>query len=268
VTVERIRRCFSVARAEHRAALVSYLTVGDPSVADSLACAEAALQAGSDMLELGVPFSDPTADGPVIARASYRAIQQGGSLRAALGLAERLRLKSDAGLVLFSYYNPILAYGEQALVREAARIGIDGLLVVDLPPEEGQALRDAAAAADLAVIPLLAPTSGPDREQRALARASGFVYYVSLTGVTGAAEAPLEDAGRAAASLRERAGLPVVVGFGIDSAEKAARVVKQGVDGVVVGTAIVKAVAAAASTEQRVAAVRALIQRLRGGLAF
>jgi tryptophan synthase alpha chain len=266
VTVARIDRCFSDSKQKGRTVLVAYLTVGDPNVDDSIACASAALEAGADILEIGVPFSDPTADGPVIAAASYRAIHNGGSLRAALRVAEHVRSHSDAPLVLFSYYNPIVAFGETDLVREAVRIGIDGMLVVDLPPEEGLALRDGADAAELAVIPLLAPTSGPERETRVLERARGFVYYVSLTGVTGAAAAPLEEAGRNAARIRERAKLPVVVGFGIDTPEKARGVARQGVDGVVVGTAIVKAIAAGTTREARVAAVKALVGSLRAGL--
>ena len=266
MTAERIRQTFAEAKQRGRTALVVYLTLGDPSVEDSIACALAALEAGADVLELGVPFSDPTADGPVIAQASYRAIQSGGSLRAALRVAEAVRARSQAPLVLFSYYNPVLFYGEAALAEAAAQSGVDGLLLVDLPPEEGASLRAAADAQHLAIIPLLAPTAGPDRVARALEGATGFVYYVSLTGVTGAAAAPLEEAGAAAARLRERAGLPVVVGFGIDSAAKARAVAGQGVDGVVVGTAIVKAISGAPNSAARVAAVRALVSELRAGL--
>jgi tryptophan synthase alpha chain len=245
---------------------VAYLTIGDPSVEDSLECARAAVRAGADILELGVPFSDPTADGPVIAAASYRAIQQGGSLRAALKVAEQLRRESDTPLVLFSYYNPIVALGEERTVTEAVRVGADALLIVDLPPEEGAVLRAAAERHAIAIVPLLAPTSDAEREARALARARGFIYYVSLTGVTGAASAPLAEAGARAAALRSRSRLPVVVGFGIDSPEKAKSVAAEGVDGVVVGTAIVKAIAAAGSTRERSQAVYDLVASLRAGL--
>ncbi len=264
--IERIDRCFAGARARGRSVLVVYLCVGDPDVATSLACARAALASGADVLELGVPFSDPTADGPVIAAASQRAIRSGGSLRAALSVARTLREGTDAPLVLFSYYNPLLAFGEERLPQAAVDAGVDGLLIVDLPPEEGAPLRDAAARAGLAVIPLLAPTSGPEREALALARASGFVYYVSLTGVTGAAAAPLADAGRAAAAIRARSRLPVVVGFGIDSAEKARAAAEQGPDGVVVGTAVVRAIAAAGDRAACVRAVGELVSELRAGL--
>jgi tryptophan synthase alpha chain len=266
VSVERIDACFANCRKNRRTALVVFLTIGDPSVQDSTACALAALEAGADLLELGVPFSDPTADGPVIAAASYRAIQQGGSLRSALGVAAAVRARSDAPLVLFSYVNPILAWGEERLAQDAAQAGIDGLLVVDLPPEEGAELRAAAAREGLAVVPLVAPTTGPEREPAVLAGARGFVYYVSLTGVTGSAAAPLESAGRAAAALAARAGLPVVVGFGIDSPDKAREAAAGGVDGIVVGTAVVRAIAAAGDTESRARAVRELVAALRDGL--
>jgi tryptophan synthase alpha chain len=266
MSVERIDRCFEEARAAGRPVLVVYLCVGDPSLEDSLACARAALAAGADLLELGVPFSDPTADGPVIAAASHRAIRAGGSLRSALSLARTLRREGRAPLVLFSYYNPILAFGEADLPRAATEAGVDGLLVVDLPPEEGAPLRDAAERESLALVPLLAPTSGPQREATALARASGFVYYVSLTGVTGAAEAPLIEAGRRAAAIRERSGLPVVVGFGIDTPEKARAAAAEGPDGIVVGTAVVRAIAGAGDGAARRRAVAELVGAIRRAL--
>jgi tryptophan synthase alpha chain len=266
VGIERIEQCFASVAQQGRPALVAYLCIGDPSVADSEACALAALQAGADILELGVPFSDPTADGAVIAAASFRAIQRGGSLRATLELASNLRSKTTAPLVLFSYYNPIFTYGDEQLVDAAKAAGIDALLVVDLPPEEGQALRARARQAGLAMVPLLAPTSDAAREERAFAQASGFIYYVSVTGVTGAKTLAASDAGQAAASIRQRAKLPVVVGFGIDSPQKAKAIAEQGVDGVVVGTAIVKAIDGAASTAQRRASVTDLVSGLRSAI--
>ena len=263
MTVHRIEERFRA--TPKKSALVVYLTVGDPSVEDTLDCALAALEAGADMLELGVPFSDPTADGPVIAAASYRAIQHGGSLRAALGIAEKIRKQRPEPLILFTYYNPVVAFGEEKAVDAAERAGVDGFLVVDLPPEEGATLRDAAERKKLAMIPLVAPTTGREREPRVLARASGFVYYVSVTGVTGA-KAPLAEAGRDAAGLRERAGLPVVVGFGIRTPEDARTVASAGVDGVVVGTEVVRVMAEAKTRDARPAAVAELVGRLRRGL--
>lgn len=266
MTVDRITSCFRKLEAERRTALVVYVTIGEPNVEESIACARAALEAGADMLELGVPFSDPTADGPVIAAASYRAIQHGGSLRAALRAVSELRQSTDAPLVLFTYYNPVVAYGEERLPGALAQAGGDALLVVDLPPEEGEALRAAASAANVAVIPLVAPTTGPDREPRIFARAAGFLYYVSVTGVTGNAQAPLAAAGRDAAELRRRAGLPVVIGFGIRTPEDARAAAQHGVDGVVVGTEVVRAISAGKTPEERIQNVRQLVASLRAGL--
>src|SRR5450432_3960848 len=266
MTSERIEQRLSALRAEGRTALVIYLTVGDPSVEDSIACALAAVRAGADMLELGVPFSDPTADGPVIAAAAYRAIHNGGSFRAALRVAEAVRRESQAPIILFTYYNPLVAFGDERAVDEARRVGADGFLVVDLPPEEGAVLRARAKREKMAIIPLIAPTTGLEREPVVLGGASGFVYYVSVTGVTGTGAAPLVEAGQRAASLRQRAKLPVVIGFGIRTPADAERAAASGADGVVVGTEIVRTIAAGATTEARVAGVEALVGSLRAGL--
>lgn len=261
--MNRIEACFARARAENRPVLVAYLCVGDPSVEASVAIARALLDAGADMLELGAPFSDPTADGPVIARASQRAIERGSSMRAAIEVGRKLRATTEAPLVLFGYANPIIVRGERETVRAVADAGIDAMLVVDLPPEEGQDLRDEARARSIDVIPLLTPTSSDSRIEAAKKVASGFVYYVSVTGVTGATTRdPFDDAARAAAELRTKIGLPVVVGFGIDSADKARRAAK-GADGVVVGTAIVRAIESAqndvaAASENAAAVVRSI----------
>jgi tryptophan synthase alpha chain len=262
----RIGACFSALAQKKRTALVIYLVIGEPSVEDSLECARAALDAGADILELGVPFSDPTADGHVIAAAAYRAIKQGGSLPAALEVARGLRQHSQAPLVLFSYVNPVLAFGESKLIQAAGEIGVDGLLLVDLPPEEGAELRSGAARAGLSVVPLVAPTTDREREPRVLAGASGFVYYVSVTGVTGSAQAPLAQAGRDAAALQARAGLPVVVGFGIRTPEQAREVAATGVRGVVVGTEVVRVIAEAKDRAARVKAVSELVGKFRRAL--
>lgn len=261
--MNRIQACFAKARAEGRPVLVAYLCVGDPSVEASFAIARALLEAGADVLELGAPFSDPTADGPVIARASQRAIERGSSMRAAIEVGRRLRAITEAPLVLFGYANPIVVRGEAATVDAVADAGIDAMLVVDLPPEEGEELRERAKQRGVDVIPLLTPTSAESRVEAARKVASGFVYYVSVTGVTGATtKDPFDDAAQAAASLREKMGLPVVVGFGIDSADKARRAAK-GADGVVVGTAIVRAIESAqndvaAASENAAAVVRSI----------
>jgi tryptophan synthase alpha chain len=175
MTNGRIDACFAALKQNRRTALVAYLVIGDPNVEESLDCARAALDAGADILELGVPFSDPTADGPVNAAAAFRAIQHGGSLPSALEVAASLRKHSQAPLVLFSYVNPLLAFGEARVPAAAKNAGIDGMILVDLPPEEGSELRAGAAREGISVIPLVAPTTGRAREPRVLAGASGFI---------------------------------------------------------------------------------------------
>lgn len=260
--MSRIAKAF-----EQKPLLVAYLCVGDPSVEASFDIARALLDAGADMLELGAPFSDPTADGPVIARASQRAIERGSSMRAAIEVGARIRKSSDAPLVLFGYANPIIVRGERETVKRVADAGIDAMLVVDLPPEEGQDLRDEARVRSIDVIPLLTPTSSESRIAAAKKVASGFVYYVSVAGVTGATTAdPFDDAARAAAKMRAAIGLPVVIGFGIDSADKARRAAA-GADGVVVGTAIVRAIEEAGGDVSRACANAANVVRgIRAGL--
>jgi len=240
---ERIDETFARASAGGSPVLIAYLCIGDPSIEGSYRIAQALLDAGADILELGAPFSDPTADGPTIARAASRAIERGGSMRKAIEVGARLRKDTDAPLVLFGYENPILVKGERETVRAVAEAGIDAMLVVDLPPEEGEDLRDEARTRGVDIISLLTPTSADARVEAVRKVASGFVYYVSVTGVTGAhgGTDPFDDAAKAAARLRSALSLPVVVGFGIDDADKARRVTA-GANGVVVGTAIVRAI--------------------------
>ncbi len=250
--------------------LVAYLCIGDPSIDESIDLARACVRAGADILELGVPFSDPIADGPVIARASQRSIAAGGGLAATLRAARAIRSTDpDVGIVLFGYYNPIVARGEERAVADAAEAGVDALLVVDLPLEDGGDLRALAASRGLGTIPLLAPTSSPERVT-ALGEASKrspmpFVYYVSVTGITGTDALQAASAGARARALRGALGLPVVVGFGIDSREKARDTARQA-DGVVVGTALVRLVEQGKTPEERRAAVERLIGELRAGI--
>jgi tryptophan synthase alpha chain len=266
VTTQRLTRCFEACRAEGRPALVVFLTIGDPSVEDSLECARAAIRAGADVLELGVPFSDPTADGPVIAQASARAIRGGATLARAIEVAAALRSETSIPLVLFTYLNPILAFGEERLPSALDDVGVDAVLVVDLPTEEGASLRAALGSRDIAVVPLVAPTTSEEREAEVLAGARGFVYYVSSTGVTGLGDAPLAQAADRSRAIAARSGLPVVVGFGVDSPEKVAQLARAGVDGVVVGSAVVRAIAAALAPAGRSGAVEALVGSLRRAL--
>jgi tryptophan synthase alpha chain len=250
--------------------LIAYLCMGDPSVDESVELARACVRAGADVLELGVPYSDPTADGPAIARASQRAIAAGGGLEATLRAARAIRAaEPGVGIVLFGYYNPIFVRGEARVAREAGQAGVDALLVVDLPVEEGGPLRAAARAHGVGVVPLLAPTSSATRVAAVReAAASGgvpFVYSVSVTGVTGRGDVDAREAGERAARLRAELRLPVVVGFGIDSREKARAAAAQA-DGVVVGTAIVRAIEEGRSPADRASAVGRLVHELRAGV--
>ena len=256
--------------SRRRKVLVAYLCAGDPSIAETVDLARECIRAGADVIELGVPFSDATADGPTIARASHRAIVHGGGLTATLQAARSIRsAEPTAGLVLFGYYNPLFVRGEVRAAAEAGEAGIDALLVVDLPAEESTGLRDAAAAHAVGVVPLLAPTSRPERI-RATAQAARHgltpvVYYVSITGVTGGPGLDAEQAGVRARELGEQLGRPVVVGFGIDTGPKA-RAASAHCDGVVVGTALVRAIEGASTPALRIDAVGRLVRELRAGV--
>jgi tryptophan synthase alpha chain len=257
-------------RASREKVLVAYLCVGDPSVEESVDLAVTAAEAGADILELGVPFSDPTADGATIARASERALARGGGLRATLAACKAVRARSSVPIVLFGYYNPIFVRGVERVVGEAKDAGVDGLLVVDLPVDASGPLRRVADASGLCVVPLLAPTSSAARVDAVRTAGesgrSGFLYYVSLTGVTGAASTSLEEASRAAEKLGVATGLPTVVGFGIDTPEKA-RQASLYADGVVVGTAIVRRIEEGTSPEARKESVRSLVTSFAQALA-
>ena len=253
-----------------RKVLIAYLCVGDPSVEESVELARACIGAGADVVELGVPYSDPTADGPAIQRASQRAIAAGGGFEATLRAARMLRAaEPEVGLVLFGYYNPFFVRGEARSAREAAESGVDALLVVDLPIEEGGTLRDAARAHRIGLVPLLTPTSRADRTAAVRDAAHlgtvPFVYYVSVTGVTGTGEIDATAASVRAARLRDELRLPVVVGFGIDSREKA-QAAAADADGIVVGTAIVRAIEDGKTPDARRRAVERLVRSLRAGV--
>lgn len=255
----------------HTKALVTYLCCGDPDEAASIDLAVACAEEGADILELGMPFSDPTADGPAIARASQRALANGGGLDATLRVARAVRARSTAPIVLFGYYNPLFVRGEQSVVELAAAAGVDAFLVVDLPIDESIPLREIAMKRGLGVVPLVAPTSQPARIEKIAEVATRFpvpfVYYVSMMGVTGGAGAVdvLAEAGRQAARVRDVTGRPTVVGFGIDS-PSAAKVAASGADGVVVGSAIVRRVEEGATPEARLSAVREIVRGLRAAI--
>lgn len=257
----RIADRFRTCREEGRAALVGYLTAYDPDREGSLARIFAACEAGLDVLELGVPFSDPAADGPTIQEAMGRALAAGATLEGSLEIAAAVRERFDLPIVLFGYANPLLRRSPEELCQSLVAAGVDGLLVVDLPPEHCGILRDPARAAGLDWIGLCAPTSTEARIGRVIEVTTGFVYAVSLTGVTGT-KLDVTDSGLHAqlASLRERAGIPVAVGFGVREAEQV-RALAGHADGVVVGSALVEAGKAGPE------ALAAKIRALAGGLA-
>lgn len=263
--MSRLGEVFARTRSAGRAALVTYFCAGDPDAETTIEVALAAAEEGADILELGMPFSDPAADGVAIQRASERALAKGMTLKKTLEVARAIRARSPIPIVLFGYYNPILAYGEEALCSDAAAAGIDALLVVDLPPEEVTPLRTPASKAGLAFVPLVAPTSSEARIELAASVAEAFIYYVSLTGVTGAASADFAEAARRAQLVKERTQKPVVVGFGVSSGKDVAQLAKVA-DGVVVGSALVKAVEAASDRATAVHNVRTLVRDLASGV--
>lgn len=261
----RIADAFDRARGENRAALVIYLCAGDPSLRSTEDLVVAAAEAGADVVELGVPFSDPTADGPAIQRAAERALAGGTTLAGVLKTVRAVRRRTNVPILLFGYYNPILAYGESRLVDESSKVGADGFLVVDLPPEESEGLREPVVAKGLDFVPLVAPTSDPARIRQAADAATSFIYYVSMTGVTGSKAVDLASAAQRAGALQREVGRPVALGFGVKTREDVSTVAPH-VDGVVVGSAIVGAIEQAADHEAAVSAVRDLVAELASGL--
>ncbi|MCA9771802.1 MAG: tryptophan synthase subunit alpha [Myxococcales bacterium] len=263
--MSRITDTFARRKSEGRAALVVFITAGDPDLATTEALVPALAAAGADVIELGVPFSDPLADGPTIQLADERALRHDVSLTQIVGLVASLRARVTAPLVLMGYYNPILKFGPDAFIAASARAGVDGLIVPDLPPEEGEAFFQTAADSGLDPILLLAPTSTGPRIERAAALSRGFLYYVSLTGVTGARVALAADIGEHVAAIRARTQLPVAVGFGVSTPEQAAEVAGVA-DGVVVGSALVEHIARGTSPAERVSLAKEFVGALRAAL--
>ena len=260
--MSRIGQRLAERRAEGRAALTAFITVGDPTRAATVPALQALVRGGADIVELGVPFSDPEAEGPSIQRASERALRNGVTLGDALAAAATFRkADADTPVVLMGYLNPVLRQGYEAFAGRAAAAGVDGVILVNLPPEEADPAQAALRRRDIDLIFLVAPTTSHERAARIAARASGFIYYVSLKGVTGAAHLDVADVARRIAELREICGLPLQVGFGIRDAA-AARAVAQVADGVVVGSALVDAMGELADRPEAIP--EALEARARG----
>jgi len=267
----RIDRRFAELKTEGRAALVTFLTAGDPDPETSLALVQALPAAGADVIELGMPFTDPMADGPAIQMSSQRALKAGQTLKKTLELVRAFRGSDDATpLVLMGYYNPIYVYGVDRFLRDATSAGVDGLIIVDLPPEEDGELCLPALKAGLNFIRLATPTTDDKRLPAVLANTSGFVYYVSITGITGAATPDAEKVAAAVARIKRHTKLPVAVGFGVRTAEQAAGIAS-GADGVVVGSALVSVLKGSLdpndkATEKTVSGVVDLVAALARGV--
>jgi tryptophan synthase alpha chain len=268
---ERMDKRFAALANEGRPALVTYFMAGDPDYQSSLAIMKALPGAGADIIELGMPFSDPMADGPSIQAAGLRALKGGQTLAKTLQMARDFRADdSDTPIVMMGYYNPIYIYGVDRFLKEAVSAGVDGLIVVDLPPEMDDELCIPALKCGISFIRLATPTTDDKRLPTVLNNTSGFVYYVSMTGITGSALPDTDKVGAAVGRIKAHTALPVCVGFGVKTADHA-RAIGASADGVVVGTAIVNAIAGSldgsgAATDETVGSVFDLVQSLASGV--
>lgn len=264
--MSRLQTRFAELKQQNRAALVTFVTAGDPGYDASLAILKGLPKAGADVIELGMPFTDPMADGPAIQLANIRALEGKQDLAKTLQMVRAFREDDQSTpLVLMGYFNPIHKYGVPRFIAEAKESGVDGLIVVDLPPEHNADLCDPAQAAGLDFIRLTTPTTDDKRLPKVLNGSSGFVYYVSVAGVTGAGAATLEHVEQAVTRLRRHTDLPLCIGFGIRTPEHAATIARLA-DGVVVGSALIDQIAAAKTAEQAVDGVLSLCAALAEGV--
>lgn len=258
--MSRIAGTFRKIKEKNGRAFIPYIMAGDPGIERTRQLVKMLEECGADIIELGVPFSDPLADGPTIQKAAQRALRGGMTLAGVMELVAGLRRGTQIPIILMTYYNPVFRYGEERFVRDASAAGVDGVIVPDLPPDEAGVLRKSARKADFDTIFLLAPTS-TDERIRTVARAStGFIYYVSMTGITGAKLSMDSEIGSHIARIRQESGTPVGVGFGISTPEEAAAVCGFA-DGVIIGSAIVKRI------EETDEDLRAYLHSLRGAIA-
>ncbi len=267
----RIDRRFAALKEEGRSGLVTFITAGDPDYATSLALLKALPAAGADIIELGMPFSDPMADGPAIQASSQRALKAGQTMKKTLAMVKAFREQDKTTpIVLMGYYNPIYVYPAAAFLKDAATADVDGLIVVDLPPEEDEELRPAARDAGLNFIRLATPTTDAKRLPAVLAHSSGFVYYVSIAGITGTAAPDVSKVAAHVARIKAQTDLPIAVGFGVRTKEQVKSLARTA-DAVVVGSALVSAVAqsldqAGKATKATASGVLSLVEQLASGL--
>ncbi len=246
-------------------ALVTFITAGDPDLATSEQIVHTLIESGVDLIELGFPFSDPMADGPTIQLASERALASGTTLRGVIDMVARVRQHSNVPIVLMGYYNPVFCYGSEQFARDAAAAGIDGLLLVDLPPEEAEELHPFLKDVGIDLITLLAPTTGEKRSARLAADSEGFLYYVSMTGVTGSKQVDAGAIADAVNDLKKQSPIPVAVGFGISTPEAAGEVAEIA-DAVVVGSALVKLIAEFSGSLSLLDEVRSFVRQLKAAI--
>ncbi|WP_287031067.1 tryptophan synthase subunit alpha [Pseudomonas sp. UBA6310] len=264
--MSRLQTRFAELKQQNRAALVTFVTAGDPDYATSLAILKGLPKAGADVIELGMPFTDPMADGPAIQLANIRALAAKQDLAKTLQMVREFRVEdTTTPLVLMGYFNPIHKMGVERFIGEALEAGVDGLIVVDLPPEHNEDLCDPAQAAGIDFIRLTTPTTDDKRLPTVLNGSSGFVYYVSVAGVTGAGSATLEHVEQAVARLRRHTDLPIAIGFGIRTPDQAAAIARLA-DGVVVGSALIDRIAQAETPQQAVDGVLGLCAELAQGV--
>ena len=264
--MSRLQSRFAELKQLNRAALVTFVTAGDPDYASSLEILKGLPAAGADVIELGMPFTDPMADGPAIQLANIRALAAKQNLPKTLQMVREFRVTdSRTPLVLMGYYNPIFAYGVERFIADAKEAGVDGLIIVDLPPEHNDELCEPAQAAGLDFIRLTTPTTDDQRLPTVLNGSSGFVYYVSVAGVTGAGAASMEQVEEAVTRLRRHTDLPLCIGFGIRTPAHAAEVARRA-EGVVVGSALVDQIATAATPQQAIDGVLGLCRQLAEGV--
>ncbi|HYJ16626.1 MAG TPA: tryptophan synthase subunit alpha [Candidatus Limnocylindria bacterium] len=260
--MSRIEKKFIAVKRRGEAALVPFITAGDPDLATTLKIMRALETGGADAIELGIPFSDPSADGPTIQRSSERALKNPISLPAIFRLVRDFRRTSELPIILFGYYNPFFRFGLDKFATQAAQAGADGVLCVDLPPEECGELKSCTDRCDLDIIFLLSPTSGEDRRRLVARHGRGFIYYVSVTGVTGARQSFATDLRRQVAQVRKVTSLPVGVGFGISTPKQAAAIA-QFADAVVVGSALVQRIEQGKSKADKVQQAGAFVAQLK-----
>ena len=264
--MSRLQNRFAELKQENRAALVTFVTAGDPDYATSLSILKGLPEAGADVIELGMPFTDPMADGPAIQLANIRALAGKQGMQQTLQMVREFRVGNQSTpLVLMGYYNPIFVYGVERFIADAKEAGVDGLIVVDLPPEHNDELCEPAQSAGMDFIRLTTPTTDDDRLPTVLAGSSGFVYYVSVAGVTGAGAATMDHVEEAVARLRRHTDLPLCIGFGIRTPEHAAAVARRA-EGAVVGSALIDKIAEAQSPQQAIDGVLGLCRELAEGV--